>query len=228
MIALKARSTSMLLFLSCAAHQVAPATPLPATEKPAEPKATSAAPVAPSASAAPAPVESMTEEEGVIAEGEACLSCHSAELVRSARIGEAVWKAEIVKMRNWGAPLDEDKAASFAAWFAHHYPASEPLPRPAVTTTKEAIAAVAPEASARAIRGDKQAGAERYAKDCASCHGPGAEGTGGGPVLIEAPVLYQPNRFAGLTKEGKGRMPAFKDLGRDDFNNLLVYLRDLR
>jgi mono/diheme cytochrome c family protein len=170
----------------------------------------------------------MIDDEAVIAEVELCSTCHSAELIEDSRIAEAGWKAEITKMRNWGAAVPEDKATPFALWFARHYPAGERPPPPRTITTKDAIAAVAPESGARAVRGDKQAGAAIYTKDCASCHGADAQGTGGGPVLIEAPVLYQPQRFTALTKQGKGRMPAFDVLRKDDINNLIAYLRDLR
>jgi mono/diheme cytochrome c family protein len=170
----------------------------------------------------------MTDDEAVIAEGELCSTCHSTELIQDTRVGEAGWTAEITKMRNWGAAVAEDNAAAFASWFVRHYPAAQSAPPPRRITAREAIAAVAPESGARAIRGDKPAGAATYARDCASCHGADAQGTGGGPVLIEAPVLYQPQRFAALTKQGKGRMPAFDVLRKDDINNLIAYLRDLR
>jgi len=217
---------AMLAVAACAGQQVAP----PPPEKPAEQKASAAAPPAtPAPQPAPAPAETaMNADEAVIAEVELCSTCHSAELIEDSRIGEAGWKAEITKMRNWGAAVPEDKAAPFALWFTRHYPAAERPPPPRTTTTREAIAAVAPESGARATRGDKQAGAATYTRDCASCHGADAQGTGGGPVLIEAPVLYQPQRFATLTKQGKGRMPAFNVLQKADINNLIVYLRSLR
>jgi mono/diheme cytochrome c family protein len=170
----------------------------------------------------------MAYEEGSVAEGEFCLSCHSAELILYTRIGEAAWKAEVTKMRNWGAGVEESKAEPFALWCARRYPASESAAPAVVITSSEAFSAVAPEQGARSIRGDKQAGAAAYAKDCASCHGASAQGTGGGPVLVEAPVLYQPKRFAALTQKGKGRMPAFATLSKGDIDNMLVYLRNLK
>lgn len=215
---------ALLALAACAGQQVAP----PPPEKPAEPKASAAAPPATPAPQ-PAPAETpMNNDDAVIAEAELCSTCHSAELIEDSRIGEAGWKAEITKMRNWGAAVPEDKAAPFALWFTRRYPAAERPPPPLTVSTREAIAAVAPESGARAIRGDKQAGAATYTRDCASCHGADAQGTGGGPVLIEAPVLYQPQRFATLTKKGKGRMPAFDVLKTHDINNLIAYLRDLK
>ncbi len=216
----------MLAFVACASQRTVPPEPATPTDKPAAPP-TIAAPSPPAPPPAPS-ANPMTPEEGAIAEGELCLSCHSQELIAYTRIGEGGWKAEMTKMRNWGAAVDESKAESFALWFAGHYPASESAPPAVVITSVQAVSTVAPERGARAIRGDKQAGAAAYAKDCASCHGASAQGTGGGPVLVEAPVLYQPQRFAALTQKGKGRMPAFPALGKDDINNMLTYLRDLR
>jgi len=230
MIERRAGWVAMLTLAACAGQQVPPAPP-PAAEKTAEPKVASApSPAAPATPAPqPAPVETaMNYDEAVIAEVELCSTCHSAELIQDSRIAEAGWKAEITKMRNWGAAVTEDKATPFALWFVGHYPAAQAGPPPRTITAREAIAAVAPESGARAIRGDKRAGAATYTKDCASCHGADAQGTGSGPVLIEAPVLYQPQRFATLTKQGKGRMPAFDVLQKDDINNLIAYLRDLR
>ena len=214
---------AMLALAACAGQQVSPTPP---AEKTPEPKVAS---TPPTPAPQPAPVATaMNYDEAVIAEVELCSTCHSAELIQDSRIGEAGWKAEITKMRNWGATVAEDNATPFALWFVGHYPAAQAGPPPRIVTAKEAIAAVAPESDGRAIRGDKRAGAATYTKDCASCHGADAQGTGGGPVLIEAPVLYQPQRFATLTKQGKGRMPAFDVLQKDDINNLIAYLRDLR
>ena len=226
MISRAAGWAAMVAFVACAGRQTVPPEPASPPDKPAAPPiATAPLPPAPPPALS---VNPMAQEEGAIAEGELCLSCHSQELIVYARIGEGGWKAEMTKMRNWGAAVEESKAESFALWFARRYPASESAPPSAVITSAEAVSAVAPERGARAIRGDKRAGAAAYAKDCASCHGASAEGTGGGPVLVEAPVLYQPQRFAALTQKGKGRMPAFPALGRDDINNVLTYLRDLR
>ena len=216
-------------FAACAGRQAPPTTPPP--DKPAaaaEPPIP--APQNPAASpAAPAPpIEPLDKHEGTLAEAQLCLSCHSAELIQTARIREPAWKAETVKMRNWGARVEEDKVDPLAAWLAVNYPVEQKLPSVQAVTAANARAATAPERGAAAIHGNKQMGADAYSKNCAKCHGDGAEGTGAGPVLIEAPVLYQPRRFALLTQEGQGSMPAFPTLVKADINNLLEYLRALR
>jgi len=228
---------SIIVVASCAAPQPSPSGATPATS--AAPPAASSPSVAQAPTPPPVPtalaaqpsaagVQSLTTQEGVIAQGEACLSCHSIQLIESSRIGEAGWKAEMIKMRNWGALVDENKVAPFASWFAGHYPATEPPAAAKQISATEAAAAVAPERGSGTIHGDGQAGAIEYTKDCASCHGAGAEGTGGGPVLIEAPVLYQPGRFSTLIGKGEGRMPAYPQLTQVDINNLLEYLRGIR
>ncbi len=228
-------STVLLLSASCASRQAPPASEKPqaATQLPTPSAPVSQAPTPPPTSAAPPPppappTQPVSEEEGTIAQGEACLSCHSIELTEYSRIGEAGWKAELIKMHNWGALVEEAKIGSLAGWFAQHYPADQAPPTPKVISAVDAAAAVAPERGARVIHGDKDAGAAEYAMDCAACHGAGAEGTGGGPVLIDAPVLYQPSRFATLTTKGQGRMPAFPRLSKSDIDNLLTHLRSLR
>ena len=214
-------------FAACAGRQAPPTTPQP--EKPAA-VAESPIPAAPNPAAAPPapPVEPLDKHEGTLAETQLCLSCHSAELIQTARIREPAWKAETVKMRNWGARVEEDRVDPLAAWLAVNYPVEEKLPSAKGITAADARAATAPERGAAAIHGNKQMGADGYAKNCAKCHGDAAEGTGAGPVLIEAPVLYQPRRFALLTQKGQGSMPAFPALAKADINNLLEYLRALR
>lgn len=215
--------------LACASRQPAPSKAEPEKREPAAAPVVQAQQTAvPDAGVATASApEAMSNEEGAIAEGELCLSCHSAELIQATRIGAAGWTAEMTKMRNWGALVEERTSGPLAAWFAQRYPAAEPAPAPAMISASEAVAAVAPQREKRPLRGDRPAGAALYAKSCASCHGAAAEGLGGGPVLIEAPALYQRTRFAALVRKGKGRMPASEGMGDAEINNLLVFLRTL-
>jgi mono/diheme cytochrome c family protein len=149
------------------------------------------------------------------------------ELIRTSRIGLPGWTAEMTKMRNWGALVDETKAAPFAGWFAQRYPVAEREPPAVVISASAAIAAVAPEREKQPLRGDPKAGAALYAKDCTSCHGPDAEGVGGGPVLIEAPAIYQRQQFAKVVLKGQGRMPASPGTTDAEISNLLAFLRQL-
>ena len=214
-----------LVLAGCASHQAATAPPV--SEKSAPPAVAAKAEPAKAETPKEVAVQPLGDAEGAIAEGELCLSCHSVELIRTSRIGLPGWTAEMTKMRNWGALVDETKAAPFAGWFAQRYPVAEREPPAMVISASAAIAAVAPEREKQPLRGDPKAGAALYAKGCASCHGPEAEGFGGGPVLIEAPAIYRRQYFANLVLKGQGRMPASPGTTDAEISNLLAFLRQL-
>ena len=214
-----------LALTGCASQQGATAPPI--SEKSAPPAVAAKAKPAKAETPKEATVQPLGDADGAIAEGELCLSCHTVELIRTSRIGLTGWTAEMTKMRNWGALVEETKAAPFAGWFVQRYPAAEKEPRAGLISASDAIAAVSPEREKQPVRGDPKAGAALYAKDCASCHGPDAGGLGGGPVLIEAPALYQRQHFANLVLKGEGRMPASPRTTDAEISNLLAFLRQL-
>jgi len=214
-----------LALAGCASQQAVPAPPV--SEKSAPPAVAAKAEPAKAEAPKEVTVQPLGDDDGAIAEGELCLSCHSVELIRTTRIGLPGWTAEMTKMRNWGALVDETKPAPFADWFAQRYPVAEKEPPAALISASAAIAAVAPERDKQSARGDPKAGAALYAKNCASCHGPEAEGLGGGPVLIEAPAIYRRQYFANLVIKGQGRMPASPGTTDAEISNLLVFLRQL-
>ena len=215
---------------AAAAPAVRTAAPVAAAAQPKDPLATAAAPAVaketPAAPAAPAPVEALGPEEGEGLFATACTSCHTAGFVQGSRISEKGWTAEVAKMRKWGALVDEEQAAPFAAWLALRFPAAEPAPEDPMMSAAAALATTAARPD-RGPRGDPAHGKEVFAQACASCHGPGALGTGGGPALVENPVLGQRDRFALLIREGKGRMPGYDDLKSNDVASLLFFLRGL-
>ncbi|HXN41602.1 MAG TPA: cytochrome c [Myxococcaceae bacterium] len=199
---------------------VQPTPPSPAIAS-GEPKA---APLPPAEQ--PPPAEKITYEEGMLLQGEACLSCHSIELISTSRLGEAGWKAEVVKMKNWGALVEDRQVAPLAFWLSVQYSPTDPAPAAPRISPAKAIAAVAP-TTRQTVRGDPQLGATLYQSACASCHGADAFGLGGGPVLVENPALYQPARFAELIHRGAGRMPAFPDFKPAQINAVLSFLQSL-
>ncbi len=174
----------------------------------------------------PSAAEKITYEEGMLLQGQVCLSCHSIELISTSRIGEAGWKAEVVKMKNWGTLVEDGQVAPLAFWLAVQYPPTESPPIAARITPAKAIAAVTPTTRQR-VRGDSKLGATLYQNACASCHGEDALGLGGGPVLVETPALYQPAQFARLIRHGAGRMPAFPDFKQEQINAVLSFLQSL-
>src|SRR5260370_6726865 len=208
------------------ASPVQPTAPSPAIAS-GESKAAPAPPAAPVPPAEqPPPAEKITYEEGILLQAEACLSCHSMELISTSRLGEAGWKAEVVKMKNWGAPVEDGQVAPLAFWLSVQYsPTDSAPPAPRISPAK-AIAAVTP-TTRQKVRGDSKLGATLYQNACASCHGADAFGLGAGPVLVENPVLYQPARFTGLIRRGAGRMPAFPDFKPAQINAVLSFLQSL-
>lgn len=174
--------------------------------------------------AAPAPVEPLGNQEGTELFETACTSCHTNGFVEGSRISEKGWNGEVAKMRKWGALVDEEQAAPFAAWLARKFPAAEAAPEAPTMSAASALATIRAHPD-RGPRGDAERGKEVFARACASCHGAGALGTGGGPSLLENPVLRQGDRVALLVRKGQGRMPGFNDLKAEDVANLLAFLR---
>ena len=208
------------------------ASSVPAAAAPARPAANSApataAPAAPAANSAPAPAapEPLSKEEGALLYATACTSCHTGEFVAGSRISLKGWTAEVAKMRKWGALVEEEDAGPLAAWLAQKYPAGEPPPAAESMTPAAAVATVEPRGHAH--RGKAEAGGRIYAQSCAACHGAAAQGLGGGPSLVENPVVQQPARFAKLVNVGTGRMPGFAEVTPAQVDDLLAWLTQAR
>ena len=49
-----------------------------------------------------------------------CEACHSLNLVTQQRLSAATWKAEVTKMRGFGAPLPAAQQSSVVAYLARH------------------------------------------------------------------------------------------------------------
>ncbi len=52
---------------------------------------------------------------------QACLRCHSADMVRQQRLTEKQWTAELTKMTGWGAAVPEEQKAALIAYFVEHF-----------------------------------------------------------------------------------------------------------
>lgn len=76
------------------------------------------------------------------------------------------------------------------------------------------------------LAGDPVAGEALYARECALCHGPEAEGTGRGPAL-EAPTDQADRRaILAIVQTGSGEMPGFV-LTPTEGADLLAWFADL-
>lgn len=63
---------------------------------------------------------------------EACLNCHSADLVAQQRLTEKQWAAEVDKMVRWGAAVPEDKKETLVAYLLKHFGPDNDRFRPVV------------------------------------------------------------------------------------------------
>jgi hypothetical protein len=52
---------------------------------------------------------------------QACLHCHSADMIRQQKLNEKQWTAEITKMVGWGAAVPEDQRAALIAYLLEHF-----------------------------------------------------------------------------------------------------------
>ena len=130
-------------------------------------------------------------------------------------------------MRKWGALVDQEQVAPLAAWLAQKYPVAEQPAAPAFMAAADARATVQPQ-KGQTLRGDVQAGQALFTQSCAACHGPKALGLGGGPSLVENPVVHQRDRFSFLVHHGKGRMPAFDEVTPAQMDSMLTWLANVR
>ena len=84
--------------------------------------ASSAPTSAPSDVATPLVVGGATLPAGTELTGlqNSCRICHSLGMVTQQRLSAATWKAEVTKMRKWGAPLPAAQQATVVAYLAKY------------------------------------------------------------------------------------------------------------
>jgi hypothetical protein len=52
---------------------------------------------------------------------QACLNCHSADMIRQQRLTEKQWTANVTKMIGWGAAVPEDRKDALVAYLVEHF-----------------------------------------------------------------------------------------------------------
>ena len=52
---------------------------------------------------------------------QACLHCHSADMIRQQKLNEKQWTAEVTKMVGWGAAGPDDQRAALVAYLLEHF-----------------------------------------------------------------------------------------------------------
>lgn len=63
---------------------------------------------------------------------QACLHCHSADMIRQQRLTEKQWTAEVTKMIGWGAAVPEDRKDALVAYLFEHFGPDNDLFHPVV------------------------------------------------------------------------------------------------
>jgi mono/diheme cytochrome c family protein len=59
--------------------------------------------------------------EGKAIADQACLNCHSADMVRQQRLTEKQWTASVTKMVGWGAEVTESKRDALIAYLVKNF-----------------------------------------------------------------------------------------------------------
>jgi mono/diheme cytochrome c family protein len=59
--------------------------------------------------------------EGKAVADQACLNCHSADMVRQQRLTEKQWTASLAKMTGWGAEVPESKKDALLAYLVKNF-----------------------------------------------------------------------------------------------------------
>lgn len=71
--------------------------------------------------------------EGKAVADQACLNCHSADMVRQQRLTEKQWTAEVTKMTGWGAEVPDSKRDALLAYLVKNFGPDNDRFEPVVT-----------------------------------------------------------------------------------------------
>lgn len=176
----------------------------------------------------PRPGSSLTpgqEKRGWDIVVNACLSCHTAELLSQQRLSAKQWQASITKMHKWGALVYESEEPELTTYLADHFTTGMPVAQVPTISYKEAVGVLKPLNDGPYADGDRHKGKEIYTANCASCHaenGRGATATN----LVDRTSLWRAPEFAKVVREGRGRMMAYGDMFSDkQIGSMIAYLR---
>jgi mono/diheme cytochrome c family protein len=71
--------------------------------------------------------------DGKAVADQACLNCHSADMVRQQRLTEKQWTASLAKMAGWGAEVPESKKDALLAYLVKNFGPDNDRFEPVVT-----------------------------------------------------------------------------------------------
>jgi mono/diheme cytochrome c family protein len=156
-----------------------------------------------------------------------CLMCHTDEILAQQRLTQKQWAAVVKKMVGWGAPVEPENVDVLVQYLAARYGTAAPPYQVPTLDIKKANAAFLPEPDGPLRGGDPSKGKQLYATACASCHGADGHGSPTGTNLADRSLLWHAGAFGEIVRTGRGRMPAFVQLGRPQVASILAYLRAL-
>lgn len=170
---------------------------------------------------------SARTDRGAAIVAEACLSCHSEEMLRQQRLTSGQWEKVVKKMAGWGANLAAEDAPIVTAYLAATYgpdAGAYPVETIAANVAPSEIVATSDGSLAG---GNAARGRALFGARCAACHGIEARGQIG-VNLVDRPLLYRAADFAKTIYGGRAKMPAQPSTTPEEVADLLAYLRGLR
>jgi cytochrome c oxidase cbb3-type subunit 3 len=160
---------------------------------------------------------------------QACLACHSEEILAQQRLPRDRWGAEVKKMVGWGAAVSPGDVDVLADHLAALYGPDAGAWEPRMIAGGRARAALEPEDDGPLAHGDAAHGNVLFAERCASCHGTEARGLPAlGVNLVERPVLGRAAVVLATVRGGRGLMPPMPTTTEEDARDLVAHLRTLR
>src|SRR5262249_19047420 len=135
----------------------------------------------------------------------ACLSCHSEEMLAQQRLTHAQWGTVVTKMIGWGANLEPVDTVPLTDWLAATYGLDAGTYSAASIGPLEAANETRPLPDGNFANGDRERGHVLYADRCSGCHGADARGHIG-VLLVDRPILYRATAFAETVRRGRGKM----------------------
>lgn len=169
---------------------------------------------------APAPVAVAADGHTIVEN--ACLSCHTEQMLQQQRLTEPQWAKEVTKMAGWGANLEPADTAPLVAYLADHYGPDAGAYTAPIGPADE----LAGTDDGAFAGGDVERGHGLYVDKCAGCHGNDAKGHIG-VDLVDRPFLYRAADFARTVRKGRGKMPP-QNVTDAQFADILAYLRKQR
>lgn len=190
------------------------------------PSADAGAVTAPPADAAPRTPGPLSRAEGEALVKNACLSCHSEDMLEQQRLTLAQWTKEVTKMVGWGANLDPIDTAPLTSWLAATYGPDAGLYEASVISAADASAKLAALPDGPFANGDPERGRAIYTDRCSGCHGPDARGHIG-VLLVDRPFLYRAQDVAETIRHGRGKMIPIP-MSDSEIGDVLAHLRRLK